>query len=319
MTNNIFSDLSEKVTNIRESRKKSAGGKLLSAMDKEKKNNAQMWLMFSIILLVASMLTAYLGYTYYRYTFLPSYPGAASLMALAVSGLIELGKVWLAYAVLSGIIFGWAYKTYSKFFAYLFGATLAFGFYYWSYTASTEGVAIYAKETSMANLAPPTLTASMNQATAAIDAQIANLQGSDEKAAGMKTKRGKVNWYGQQAIANNSTTLLSLQEQRAGIVRQITADYVKEGGRIEAKTNTLSDYVQRFGGYSEYAVLFCLLAMIFFDKDANDELTGTETAQKVMNKVMANNAQLSAAEMEQELEKARTMNGTYSAAPLPGK
>lgn len=319
MTNNIFSDLSEKITSLRESRRQTAGGKLLTVIQKEKNQDARMWLIFCVILTVASVLTAYLGYKYYHYTFAPSYPGAAVLMAVALAGLVELGKVWLAYDVLSGIFFGWAFRNWFKAGAYLFAGILAFGIYRWSYRASTEGVAIYAKETSMVNMAPPSLTTQLNEATATVDQQIAQISGGNEKAASMKTKKGRINWYGQQALANNSTTLSSLQQQRADIVRQTMADYEKQNGRIETKTNALSEYVQRFGGYSEWAVLFCLLAMVFFDRNANDELTNTPTAQKVMQKLKEHSAQLSAAEMDEELKKAATMNGTYKEAPLPGK
>lgn len=314
--NNIFTDLREKVNRLQASRAKTAGKELLTAIEKEENNDARMWLIFSAILWLASAVTIYMGFKYYQFTFEPSFPGMANALATTLSVVVELAKVFLTYAVLSGIIFGWAFRNWSKFFAYCFGFALAYGAYWWSYTTSTEGIAIYAKETSTDNLKGQDLTGYIVQGTADITAQIAQIEQSNQQAAGMTTKKGKINWYGQQTISGNAPTLSNLMAQKAEREKLLTEQWQKGEGRTEARVNVLSQWVMNFGGYTEWAVLFCLLAMIFFDKDSNARIMETETAKKVTEKIKEHHAKLSAAEMQEELERAATMNGTYKAAPL---
>lgn len=315
-SNNIFGDLSQKIATVRKNSSKSAGKELLTAIEKEGTNDAQMWLMFSFILFIASAVTIFLGYKYYRFTFDTSYAGASLFLSISLSSVVEVGKVFLTYAILSGFIFGWAFKNWAKFFGYCIGAVLAFGTYFWSYNTSTEGVAIYAKETASETLKQQSLEDRLRSATADLDEQIAAIQGNNKTAETMKTKKGKITWKGQETIQENSTTLSALQKQKAERETAITSDWQKNGTNIETKTNILADWIQRFGGYTEWAVLFCLLAMIFFDKDSNDRLMSTETATKVRDKIIANNAKLTAEEMEDELKKASTMNGSYKSEPL---
>ncbi len=315
-SNNIFADLKEKIGTIRKNNAKTAGKELLTAIEKEETNDARMWLLFSFLLMAASIVTIYMGYKYYFFTFEPSFPGFAIPLSILLSGAVEGGKVFLAYAILSGFIFGWAYRNWSKFLAYVFGAVLAFGTYWWSYTTSTEGISIYAKETSTDNLKGTPLAEYLAAGTVDLTKQIEDINASNEQASNMKTKKGKVNWYGQQALTNNSTTLSNLQQQKAAREAQLTEEWKKGEGRTETRVNKLTEWVMTFGGYAEWCVLFCLLAMIFFDKDRNDAIMSNETAQKVTDKIKAHHAKLSADQMEKELEKAAMMNGSYKDEPL---
>ena len=317
--NNIFEDFKQKITTIKTANAKTAGKQLVNAIEKEENNSAKMWLIFSAVLVIASMITGYVGYKYYRFSFDPSSPSGSFAMSVAITAVVEVVKVALSYAVLSAFIFGWAWANWSKFFGYSFAFALAGGCFYWSYSTSTEGVAIYAKETSTDALTEMTLSQYLADGTRDIDAQIATITSSNDDARKMTTKKGKVNWYGQQAISNNSTTLSTLQQSRADLVKTLTEKFNAGEAHINAKTNKLAEWVQTFGGLGEWATLFCLLALIFFDKDANDELMSTESAQKVAAKIKEHGAKLNAEQMEEELAKAATMNGTYKTAPLPGK
>lgn len=316
--NNIFDDLKQKFANIKDARTKTAGKQLLNALEKERLNAAKLWLFSSIILFVASALTIYMGYKYYFFAFQQSFPSGAYCMSIGLSLVVEIAKVFLAYAVLSGIVFGWAFKKWTTFFAYSFWAALAFGAYWWSYTTSTEGIAIYAKEVGTDNekAQNQNFIEYLKEGTSSIDASIAQLKESDLAALNMKTKRGKLNWYAQQTISTNASTLSSLQEEKNNLVKTLTDRYNKDEGRSEAKVNILSEWVMQFGGDAEWAVLFCLLAMVFADKDDNEEITGTETARKVAEKIRNHHATLSAEDMEKELSRAATMNGKYRDAPL---
>lgn len=317
MHNNIFSDLSEKITSLREARKKGAEHGVITALQKEKTNAARSWLFLFIIMGFLSLFTLYMAYRYYRFAFDPTFPGWSPVMATGMAAVTEVGKVMLSYTALSALFYGWMFRSYSKFFAGVFALTISGAWYYWSYNVSTEGMNLYAADQIAVSLKQDPLQAKITAATADIDAQIADLKASDERAGKMTTKRGKIAWTGQSTIQANAATLSTLNEQRMIIVEATTKEHLEQGDKIEAKTNVLADWVKRFGGYAEWIVLLCILGLIFYDKDSNDATLSSEPAQKVLSKLAQHPEVTITPELIKiELEKARTMNGEYASAPL---
>lgn len=316
--NNIFSDLSEKITKLKQNREKTTGHTVLDAIQKEESNDARSWLLIFIILAFLSAFTLYMAYRYYRFAFDPTFPGASPVMALGMAALTEIGKVMLAYTVFSSLIYGWMFRTWSKAFAGVFSLAIACGWYVWSYNVSTKGMDLYAADQTTISFKQEPLEDRIKRATADIDAQIAQLNASSTDAsARMKTKRGNNNYNGQVLITTNATTLASLQEERSNLTKQVTEDYNKTGDKNETKANVLVDWVQRFGGNAEYLCALCILALIFFDKDSNNATINSTSARKVYEKVKANpGVKLTPTMIDVELQKAALMNGSYAAEPL---
>lgn len=316
--NNIFSDLSEKITKLKQNREKTTGHAVLDAIQKEDSNDARSWLLIFIILSFLSLFTLYMAYRYYRFAFDPTFPGASGIMALAMAALTEVGKVMLAYTVFSSLIYGWMFRTWSKAFAGVFSLAIAIGWYVWSYNVSTKGMDLYAADATSITMKQEPLEDRIHRATADIDAQISQLNSaSTDASARMKTKKGNINYNGQVLITTNASTLSSLQEQRKAIVDQVTIDHNSTGEKIETKSNVLVDWVQQFGGNAEYLCALCILALIFFDKDSNNATINSTAARKVYEKVKNNpGVKLSPAIIEAELQKATTMNGSYASEPL---
>ena len=316
--NNIFSDLSEKITKLKQSRQKTTGHTVLDAIRQEDENDARSWLLIFIILTFLSAFTLYMAYRYYRFAFDPTFPSGSTLMAIGMAAITEVGKVMLAYTAFSALIYGWMFRTWSKTFAGAFSLLIAVGWYVWSYNVSTKGMEIYAADATAVTLKQEPIEHRISAACAEIDKQIADLNASNTGASTkMTTKKGKINWYGQQTISTNATTLASLQAQRSELVAQVTADYNKNGTHLEQKSNVLVEWVKNFGGYAEWLVALCILALIFFDKDSNNATINSTSARKVYDKVKQNPGVRITPEMiEEELLKAAKMNGSYSAEPL---
>lgn len=150
--NNIWSDLSEKINRVKQSRQRTTGHAVLDAISREENNQARSWLLTFAIMSCMSLFTAYMAYKYYRFAFNNSFSDASWLMATVMSFITEVGKVMLAYTALSALLYGWMFKTYSKAFAGTLSLLIAGGWYYWSYNVSTKGMTLYSKEATTISL-----------------------------------------------------------------------------------------------------------------------------------------------------------------------
>lgn len=286
--NSIFSDLREKFSILSQKRQAAKPGQVVSMILEQQtgeRSAAKAWLVLFFGSSVLTAFVAWMGFNYYSQIFNETFPGSAGLMAVALVGFIEVVKVYLAYTALSSLIFGWIWQTYSKFCYWFFCCLLAGGVYWWSYDVSTEGMAIFVANQGAEKAAQKTLADHLNAATAAVDAQIAQLNTSNETAATMRTKKGRIAWSGQATITNNSATLSDLQKQRAEIVTAATAEYNGNRTAADTKTSGFARFIERFGGYAEWALLVMLAAMVFNDKSRGEDAKGATNVAEVAEQI----------------------------------
>ncbi len=289
--NNVFSDLREKFAILSQKRQAAKPGQVVQMILEQEtgeRSAAKAWLILFCGSMVLTAFVGWMGFNYYSQIFSETFPGSAGLMAVGLVLFIEVVKVYLAYTSLSSIVFGWFAQSGSKFFFWLFCCLLAGGVYKWSYDVSTEGMAIFVANQGAAKAAQTTLADHLNAATAAVDAQIATLNASNETAATMRTKKGRIAWSGQATITNNSATLSDLQKQRAEIVTAATAEYQNNRTAADTKTTGFARFIERFGGYAEWALLVMLVAMIFNDssrgEDARKSTNVAEVAEQIRDR-----------------------------------
>lgn len=104
-----------------------------------------------------------------------------------------------------------------------------------------------------------TLDAHLKNATADIDARIAEQKQKEQATGSVRTKKGGINWAVQPIAAENAKSSSSLDEQRAAIVTAATTEFEKNAQSIEQKAQNRGDFFQRFGGFGEFGEGLCLI------------------------------------------------------------
>lgn len=274
--NNIFADLREKIALIKDNRKR----RNLTPEQRDRMNEAKAWLVLMLFTAFMALFVGYMSLKYYLMMFDNSFPGASVWLSLGASILHEVVKITLTYSALSSLFFGWMFRRWSNFFGNVVALTISFGVYYWSYQVSTEGLAIYAEQTGnqIAIDSRPEFSVFLATYTADVDMQLNALSGSDQAATNMTNKKGQIVWTGQTTISDNAEARKALNAQRSTLVEQAKADYAKLVERAERKNITLAEWVNRFGGYGEFGLLLCIIGLIFFDRNSNEEPEETATA-----------------------------------------
>jgi len=238
--------------------------------DNTNADEAAFWI--KCILYVLTAFVVYLGYHYYLSTFSQTMdPMFAAIFAVAIPAVVEIGKLKLITKAFRAISLGWIDDGPSKSIFWGFVLIIGAGAFWWSYTISTGGIKEVARQNAEASVRQDSLHVIIASATADVDARIAEINHSNEQAAQMKTKRGKVAWSGQTIQMNNSATLTSLQGERQKIVDQITADYATTGTENKTKVSAWSSFIERFGGWGEIGSILCLIALAVFERVLRDQ------------------------------------------------
>lgn len=219
------------------------------------------------ILYIMGAFLVYLSFTYYYKIFSETFnPMVALFFALALPIIVEIGTIALGQKALRAAMFGWYKESGASLAYWLIIAVISGGFFVWSYKISTRGVAEIARENAQENNKGIPLAEQIRISTEDVDAQIAEIKKSNEGAANMKNKRGRVNWTGSQIQQNNSATLSTLIEQRKLMVDQVTTEYNADKTTTTTKVNVWVNFVERFGGYGELIKFLAMLAIGFFEK-----------------------------------------------------
>lgn len=238
--------------------------------DNTNADEAAFWI--KCILYVLTAFVVYLGYHYYLSTFSQTMdPMFAAIFAVSIPAVVEIGKLKLITKAFRAISLGWIDDGPSKSIFWGFVLIIGAGAFWWSYTISTGGIKEVARQNAEASVRQDSLHVIISSATADVDARIAEINHSNEQAAQMKTKRGKVAWSGQTIQMNNSATLASLQGERQKIVDQITADYATTGTENKTKVSAWSSFIERFGGWGEIGSILCLIALAVFERVLRDQ------------------------------------------------
>lgn len=293
MSNNVFSqafgqirDSRAKATEAGKQKSQESEVNFLLSLRNDKTNADEAIIWITSIMWVVTAFVIYLGFNYYYQTFQEMFPPAiAFAFAVALPAVVEIAKIKLASRGLRSLGFGWFAATWANFGYWSIVLALAGGSYYWSYTISTGGIQEVARQSAEIKNEQAPLSEVIAVNTADIDARINDLNQSDAKAAEMKTKRGRVNWYGQSIQQQNATSRAALAAERATIVQQTTEKYYKTGATNETRISAWADFVRRFGGWGEVAVLICLVATLFFEmRLAELNKTAIEEAERKQQK-----------------------------------
>lgn len=218
------------------------------------------------IAFICTAICAYCGYLCYLDTFSSAFsPTMAFVFALSLPVAVELGKLFLAQKSLRSIFFGWMFKDYWSLGMWLFVLILAGLTYVWSFTISTEGLAMMTRNHSEASTAKISLQEHLNAATADIDAQITNQQGVQDKSLASKYK-GTIVYEAQKTATAAGKNITALQAQRAAILDAATLEWKEMNGTRAGKISAFSEWIKAYGGYMEWIVFFCLICNGFFER-----------------------------------------------------
>ena len=218
------------------------------------------------LLLLVTAVTVFLAVQYYTDVFghSVSSPETAVVLAVIAAIAVEVGKIKLLLKVVHAVLFGWWQKSWSDLGLWLVVAVLAGGCFWWSVTVSVRGMKEYAAAKTETLVSKDTLSTLLHLATADIDAQIAVETASRTKAESSEWK-GQQTVYGLKNAKENNKNIGKLQDQRAAIVAQVTQDYKDGLGKRVQRTDALTAFITRCGGYMELAAFLCVLCLGFTD------------------------------------------------------
>ncbi len=231
--------------------------------DKTSADEAKIWV--SAILTVVTAITAYLAFIYYQDVFSNTLDTAtATVLAIALAAVVEIGKIKLALRALHSILFGWISESATTWGYWGFICLLAGGSFYWSVRVSTKGLAMYSTNHAEATISKDSLAPLLAAATASVDQQIASETSSRTAAQGNKWK-GTIVYVSSKQAKKNTENITKLQDQRAKIVDQTVADYKDGLSKRSGKISAFAYFIREFGGYQEIVAALCLLAIAFFN------------------------------------------------------
>ena len=233
-------------------------------------DEAATWIRCLLYLLTAFVV--YLGYSYYLSTFSETMdPIVAAFFAVGIPIGVEIGKLKLITKAFRAISLGWIDEGPAKSLYWGMVLVIGGGAFWWSYTISTGGIKEVARQNAESSMRQDSLHVIIAASPSAIDNRIKEINQSNEQAAGMKTKKGKIAWSGQTIQMNNSATLASLQAERQKIVDQVTKDYSTTATQNKTKVSAWASFIERFGGWGELGSLFCLIALAVFERVLRDQ------------------------------------------------
>jgi hypothetical protein len=231
--------------------------------DKTSADEVRRWVYF--LLLCVTAVTVFLAVQYYTDVFGNSVsPEYAAALAIVAAIAVEVGKIKLLLKVVHAVLFGWWQKSWADLGLWIIVAVLAGGCFWWSVEVSTRGMKEYAANKTETLVSKDTLSTLLHFATADIDAQIAGETASRAKAESSEWK-GQQTVYGLKNAKENNKNIGKLQDQRAAIVAQVTQDYKEGIAKRTHRTDALTAFITRCGGYMELAAFLCILALGFID------------------------------------------------------
>lgn len=223
-------------------------------------------IMIRIVLYVVTAFTAYCGFLFYQDTFGKVFSPTATLVsALALAGVTELLKIWLTHRALRALFFGWIFKNFWALGGWLFIGALGLGAFWWSVNISTDGMNMMTREMTENNTPKSDYSAVISAATADVDRQIEALTKGQHEAMGTKWK-GTTTRDAQKIAGTTALSIQSLQEQRAAIVAQTTADHQAQNSVRATNISNWAFWIQRYGGYMEAVAFMSIMAMVFFER-----------------------------------------------------
>lgn len=231
--------------------------------DKTSADEVRQWVF--LLLLCVTAVTVFLAVQYYTDVFGNSV-GTEYAVALAILAAlaVEIGKIKLMLKVVHALLFGWWQKSWSDLGLWIIVAILTGGCFWWSVTVSVRGMKEYAANKTETLVSKDTLSTLLHLATADIDAQIAEETESRGKAESSQWK-GQQTVYGLKNAKENNKNIGKLQDQRAAIVAQVTQDYKDGLTKRSNRTDALTSFITRCGGYMEFGAFLCILALGFID------------------------------------------------------
>lgn len=230
--------------------------------DKTNADEAKLWV--SLVLGVVTIITAYLAMQYYQDVFQNTFSEYATVLAVALAIVVEIGKIKLALRALHSVLFGWMFESGATLGYWGFIWLLAIGAFFWSVRVSTQGLTRYSANHAESTVSKDSLAPLLAAATAAIDQQINAETASRTDAQGNKWKNTTVVISSRQA-KKNTENIAKLQEQRQAVVNQTIADYKDGLSKRTGKINAFTYFITEFGGYMEIIAGLCILAIAFFN------------------------------------------------------
>jgi hypothetical protein len=244
------------------------------------------------VLAILAAFVGYCEYLYYRNTFAASFGSTAGLIfAVGLAVLTMVVMVFLTHLTLRAVFFRWMFKDVWSVGYWGIIAALSVAFFVWSYRIGTEGMHSFTEQRADETTRTVSRTEYVNAATATIDKQIEAATTARIQAQNTKTRRGKTTWQGQATADKTSDELRILTQQRQAAAAKADADYDLQEGKRAVKVDGFADFVRRFGGWGQWGILLCSLAIALAERrlfDANAQ------------------AEYEAALKEQEREKLRT-------------
>lgn len=219
-----------------------------------------------MLLLIVTVFTAYCGFLFYKSTFGRIFsPTAALLAAGALASCVELAKIFLTHRALRSIFFGWIFRSFWNLGGWAFISLLGLGAFIWSINISTDGMEMFTRQITEDATPRGDIAAEITAATAGIDKQIADASGAQNRAMDIKW-RGNTTVEGQRIAKANARQVESLQQQRAKIVDQVTADHQQAGAVRQTNISNWAYWIERYGGYMELVAALCLFSIVFFER-----------------------------------------------------
>lgn len=214
--------------------------------------------------LIVPAFAMWVGYIGYLYT-MQQLDGVVSpdmvmVLAIAIPAGVQFIKLYTAKKVLRAWHFKWYDHSAADFWLWSLMGCVVVLMFAWSLKISIFDVRDTASNNYMSR-DTVTLSQYLSTQTAAVDQQIAGIDRENSDAGSMRTKKGNIAWTGQQIKERNSSTLLSLQDQKKQITDQAISDY--KAGKLKTATAAegRGNFFRRFGGFGEAGEILFLLIM----------------------------------------------------------
>lgn len=215
-------------------------------------------------------------FLFYRKYFGEAFPPVVAIGgAVVIALLIEAGKVWFGIRALRYVYFGKPLSSIAN--TVLFCAVLGFASvaFYWSFSNSTSGLHDMAQSNVwQANQSEFSVN------TTDIDRQINDARQAQKDAAKVKW-RGTVTVDAQRTIRKQEDNIARLQDQRAKIIDQATADHSDRKKYQDDQATKAAGWTRLVGGIVEAIQLLLLAIAASCEKILSDR--NPQTARRIPN------------------------------------
>lgn len=211
-------------------------------------------------------------------------PEMVTALAFAIPAAVQFIKLYSAKKVLRAWHFKWYDHSAADFWLWSLMACVVGLMFVWSLKISIFDVRETAQDKYITRDSV-TLSQYLTQQTGSIDAQIAAINSENSDAGAMRTKSGKIAWTGQSIKEKNSTTLLSLQNQKSEITKQAIEDYRAGKLKTQAEGESRGNFFRRFGGFGEAGeILFLLIMGLIEGRNRRDNIERLKQENSLQSK-----------------------------------